>query len=111
MRKKAVESYLVLAMMHPQVSQSSAINVFVNEGKQGFEFTEIVEEVEKVDPVHEALLEKVEGLTEHSTVREAKEFLEKKQIEDSPMTYLIEDDHKCDRVAAKIRMPTWHLHV
>lgn len=92
MRKKAVESYLVLAMMHPQVSQvslmeecdlwctglsghsrfvvfqSQEINVFVNEGKQGFEFTEVVEEGKQLNPVHQELLETVEGVPHHLTL-------------------------------------------
>ena len=36
----------------------------------------------------------VAGLTEHSTVREVRELLEKKQKDESPMTFLLEDDHK-----------------
>jgi hypothetical protein len=59
------------------------------------QYEEATQEEVAVNPVHEELMAKVEGINEQSSVRDVKELLERKRKTAADVTFLLEDDHRC----------------
>ena len=91
-RKKAVESYVILATMHPMVAMHPVLDRFINSDKSEMEYT--IEEEEEEEEGPNTVIEKIDGINARSNERDVKSFMESKEAAPDCMQFILEDDHK-----------------
>jgi hypothetical protein len=91
-RKKAVESYIVLATMHPMIAMHASFHEFCNSDKSEMEYA-FAEEEEVVDEGPNTVIEKIDGVDHKSADKDVEQYLELKEASAETTKFIVEDDH------------------